>query len=45
VALTATIKLSGIGYCTDHYIYKQNCTINCYCEIICGACYKVEACG
>jgi hypothetical protein len=33
------------GYCTDDYIYQQNCTINCFCEIICGACYKVAACG
>ena len=34
------------GYCTDHYICKQNCVINCFCEIVnCGACYKVVACG
>jgi hypothetical protein len=34
------------GYCTDHYIYQQNCVINCFCEIVnCGACYKVVACG
>jgi hypothetical protein len=34
------------GYCTDDYIYKQNCTLNCFCEpIYCGACYKVAACG
>lgn len=33
------------GYCTDCYIYEQNCTLNCYCEpIYCGACYKVAAC-
>jgi hypothetical protein len=30
--------------CTDCYIYKQNCVINCFCEIICGACYKAVAC-
>ena len=34
------------GYCTDDYIYKQNCVLNCFCEpIYCGACYKVAACG
>jgi len=34
------------GYCTDFYIYKQNCVLNCYCEYTyCGACYKVVACG
>ncbi len=32
------------GYCTGCYIWKQNCVINCYCEIICGACYRAVAC-
>jgi hypothetical protein len=32
------------GYCTDCYIYKTNCVINCFCEVICGACYRAVAC-
>lgn len=34
------------GFCTDGWIYKQNCVIDCGCEYSqCGACYKVTFCG
>lgn len=33
------------GFCTDCYIWHQNCVINCFCEITnCGPCFKVVAC-